>query len=173
MESESNYKLLFMSRQALSRDAGKEQLCGESASSVCVPVSGATVLTDSAGGPLGSQSEEQLTISIVISDSSSFPARLGEDMGKSDEESLARSCTWSCSEPHSMLTLLHKPQKLCRVSSRFCSSSVCSRRSRSFSFFNFLISHSSWCILSSFLFRQRCAATRFLLLLRTSWTNSS
>lgn len=135
MESESNYKLLFISRQALSRDAGKEQLCGESASSVCVPVSGATVLTDSAGGPLGSQSEEQLTISIVISDSSSFPARLGEDTEKSDEESLARSCKWSCSEPDSMLTLLHKPHRLCRASSRFCSSSVCSRRSRSFSLF--------------------------------------
>lgn len=95
MEPKSNYKLLFMSRQTLSREVGTGQLCGEPASSVCVPASGAAVSTEPAGGLLGSHSEEQLTISIVIWDSSSLPERLGEEMGASGEETLARSCMWS------------------------------------------------------------------------------
>lgn len=120
-----------MSRQVLIKDPGS----GEPASSVCVPASGAAVWTEPADGLVGSHSEEQLTISIVIWDSSSLPTKLGEELGKSGEESLARSCKWSWSEPDSMLTLLHNPTRLCRVSSRFCSSSVCSCSSRSFSFF--------------------------------------
>lgn len=122
-----------MSRQSLSRDTGSGKLCWEPDSSVCVPGSGAAVLIEPTGSLLGSHAEEQLTISIVIWDSSSLPTRLEEEMGGSGDESLARSCKWSWSEPDSMLTLLHNPHRLCRVSSRFCSSSVCSCSSRSFS----------------------------------------
>lgn len=120
-----------MFRQTLSREEGLGQLCGEPASSVCAPASGVAVWTESAGGLLGQRSEEQLTILIVIWDSSFLPTWLGEEMGESGEETLARSCTWSWSEPDSMLTLLHNSHRLCRVSSRFCSSSVLSCNSRS------------------------------------------
>lgn len=130
-----DYIKFFMSRQALSWDAGSGQLCGEPASSACVPACGKAVWTKSAGSLLGSHSEEQLTISTVIWDSSSLSTRLGGEMDKSGDESLARSCKWSWSQPGSVLTLLHNPHRLCRVSSRFCSSSVCSCSKRSFSLF--------------------------------------
>lgn len=124
-----------MSRQALSREADSGQLCGEPASSVCVPASGVAVWTEPVCDLLGSHSDEELTISIEMWASSSLPTRLAEEMDKSDVESLARSCKWSWSEPDSMLTLLHNPPRLCRVSSRLCSSSLCSCSSRSFSVF--------------------------------------
>lgn len=104
----------------------------EPASSVCVLAGGAGVWTESAGAPLGSDSEEQLTISTVIWDPLSLDTR-PVVMGKSGEESLARSCSWSWSEPASMLTVLHNLQRLWRVSSRFCSSSVLSCSNLSFS----------------------------------------
>lgn len=174
MEFESNYKPLFMSRQALSGDAGTRQLCGEPACCVWAPACGAVVWTESEGGrPLGSHSEKQLTVLTVVWDPSSLATWLGGETGKSVEENLARSCKWSWSEPDSMLTLLYNPHRLCRISSRLSSSSLCSCCSRTFSLFNVLISRSRWCMLSSFLFRQRCAATRFLLRRRTSCTNSS
>lgn len=127
-----NYSILFMSRQSSSRVTGSGQFCWEPDSSVCVPGSCATVLIELAGIFLGSHSED-LTISIVILDSSYLPTRLEEEIDDSGEESLARSCKWSLSEPDSKPTLLHKPHRLCRVSSRFCSSSVRSCSSRSFS----------------------------------------
>lgn len=89
------YSILSMSRQALSKDAGSGQLCGEPVSSVRVLTCDAAVSTESAGSWFGSHPEEQLTILIMIWDSSSLPTRLGEEMGKSGEESLARSCKWS------------------------------------------------------------------------------
>lgn len=124
-----------MSRRVLKRDAGTGQLCGEPVSSVCVLASGAPSCTASTGGPLGSHTEEQLTISIVIWESASLPTELGEERRTSGEVSLVRSCMSTGSEAVSMLTLLHNPHRLCRVSSRFCSSSLRSCSSRSFSFF--------------------------------------
>lgn len=79
MKLESSYKLLFMSKQVLRRGDETGQLCGgeECASSVCVLACGVAVSTVSTGGPLGSDSEEQLTISIVIGESSSLSTRSG------------------------------------------------------------------------------------------------
>lgn len=122
-----------MSRQSLKRDAGTGQVCAGTGqvcagpvSSVCEPLCGAVVSPEFTVSPLGSHSEEQLTMSTVIWESWSLP--------KSGEESLARSCAWSCSEPYSVPTFLHKLQRLCRASSRFCSSWVLSCSSLSFSF---------------------------------------
>lgn len=129
--------MLLRSRQAFSRGVGSGEHCE---GSVCVPASDPA--PDSAGSLLVSHSEEQLTISTVIWDLSSLPTKQGEEvgksgetMGKSGEESLVKICNCSWSVPDSMLTLLHNPHRLCRVSARLCSSSVCSCSSCSFSLF--------------------------------------
>lgn len=89
MKLKQNHKLLVIFKQALSKDAETGQLA--SSEQVC----SAVVSTNSDGAPLRTHSEVELTISRVIGDSSFFSARTGEVRGKSDEDSLARSCKWS------------------------------------------------------------------------------
>lgn len=82
-----DYSILFMARQSLSRETGSGKLSSEADSPVGVSGSGASVL-------FWSSSEEQLTILIVICDSSPLDRGLVEETVGSGEDSLARSCKW-------------------------------------------------------------------------------
>lgn len=189
-----------MSKQSLRRDMGSGQLCSETHSSVCASGSDTLVSFKLAVILLESKAEDP-NITWESWGSWYLSTRLPEV----DCETWASSCRWSWPEPVSTLAVLQNSHRLYRISSRFCSSSVCSLSRCSFSLVcrddrnqkgrrrghshghdreprvlstagrltSRLISHCSWWIPSSFLFRQRWAATRFLLRRRMSWTNSS
>lgn len=128
MKLHPDYKLLDMSKQALNKGAETGQ--PESSVQDC----SSAVWTEVTGNPLCPHSKEEFT-KTTSCDSSLFSTRLADEMGKSGEDRLARSCKWSWSEPDSMLMLLQRPHTFCLISARFLFKSFCSWSSCSFSFF--------------------------------------
>lgn len=120
--------MLSMSKQSLRRDMGSGQRCSETDSSVCGSGSEALVSHEPVGVLLESKAEEP-NMTLGSCASSYFPARLPEVVW----ETWASNCKWSWPEPDSALTVLHNSHRLYRISSRFCSSPVCSLSRCSFS----------------------------------------
>lgn len=129
LKYEPIYKLLVVSKQEVSTEAGRGQ------PAPWVLTARSPVCDESEGCTLWSHSDVELIIAMAICDSSCFATRLGEEMGRSGEESLARSCKWSRSELYSMLTVLYRPHRFCCIFVRFSCNSFCSWSRRSFSCF--------------------------------------